>query len=146
MVERRTRYPKTGSSNLSYVRNTRKNIEFFRSKKKNVVLTRCRCVHPPKCIRTPKNDHIRTFKIRPVVHVRVRWIIETRKYPACTLISKGWVARLCCSWLSFERSSHWDNKVYKIQNTKNRYNGIVRLDRKVSSKTQGHCVSEQVSQ
>ena len=33
----------------------------------------------------------------PVVHVRVRWIMETLKHPACTL---GWVARLCCSWLS----------------------------------------------
>ena len=33
----------------------------------------------------------------PVVHVRVRRIIETLKHPACTV---GWVARLCCSWLS----------------------------------------------
>ena len=33
----------------------------------------------------------------PVVHVRVRWIMGTLKYPACTL---GWVARLCCSSLS----------------------------------------------
>ena len=33
----------------------------------------------------------------PVGHVRVRWIMETLKYQACTV---GWVARLCCSWLS----------------------------------------------
>ena len=33
----------------------------------------------------------------PVVHVRVRWIIEALKYPACIA---GWVARLCLSWLS----------------------------------------------
>ena len=33
----------------------------------------------------------------PVVHVRVRWIMETLKHPACTV---GWVARLCRSLLS----------------------------------------------
>ena len=33
----------------------------------------------------------------PVVHVRVRWIMEPLKHPACTV---GWVARLCRSWLS----------------------------------------------
>ena len=33
----------------------------------------------------------------PVVHVRVWWIIETLKHPACTV---SWVARLCRSWLS----------------------------------------------
>ena len=32
-----------------------------------------------------------------VVHVRVRWIMETLEHPACT---GGWVARLCRSWLS----------------------------------------------
>ena len=31
-----------------------------------------------------------------VVHVKVRWIMETLKYPAGTL---GWVTRLCRSWL-----------------------------------------------
>ena len=30
---------------------------------KNVVLTRCRCAQPPMCIRTHKNDHVRTLKI-----------------------------------------------------------------------------------
>ena len=54
----------------------------------------------------------------PVVHVRVRWIMETLKRPACTV---GWVARICRSWLSPGKSksnipcekSHWDNTVVK---------------------------------
>ena len=54
----------------------------------------------------------------PVVHVRVRWIMETLNHPACTV---GWVARLCRSWLSQGKSSpnflweksHWDNTVVK---------------------------------
>ena len=33
----------------------------------------------------------------PVVHVRVRWIMETLKHPART---QGWAAQLCRSWLS----------------------------------------------
>ena len=33
----------------------------------------------------------------PVVHVKVRWIMETREHPTCAI---GWVARLCRSWLS----------------------------------------------
>ena len=33
----------------------------------------------------------------PVVHVRVRWIMETLEHPTCTA---GWIARLCRSWLS----------------------------------------------
>ena len=54
----------------------------------------------------------------PVVHVRVRWIMETLKRPACTV---GWVARLCRSWPSpgegnpnfpWEKS-HRDNTVVK---------------------------------
>ena len=32
----------------------------------------------------------------PIVHARVRWIIETLKHPACTV---EWVAQLCRSWL-----------------------------------------------
>ena len=36
----------------------------------------------------------RTHVKNPVVHVRVRWIKETIKHPACTL---GWVAQLCRS-------------------------------------------------
>ena len=37
------------------------------------------------------------FGVGDVVHVRVRWIMETRKHPACTVRR---VARLCRSWLS----------------------------------------------
>ena len=53
----------------------------------------------------------------PVVHVRVRWIMETLKHPACTV---GWVPRL--SQLAFPgegspifpwEKSHWDNTVVK---------------------------------
>ena len=57
----------------------------------------------------------------PVVHVRVRWIMETLNYPACTV---AWVARPCRSWLSPAKEtrisqragneeSHWDNTVVK---------------------------------
>ena len=54
----------------------------------------------------------------PVVHVRVRWTMETLKHPARTL---GWVARLCCSLLTSGKAtrimpwekSHWDNTVVK---------------------------------
>ena len=33
----------------------------------------------------------------PVVHVKVRWVMETLEHPAYTV---GRVARLCCGWLS----------------------------------------------
>ena len=51
----------------------------------------------------------------PVVHVRVRWIMETLKHPACTV---GWVARFCHSWLSpgkATRISHGRNPIGTIQ-------------------------------
>ena len=38
----------------------------------------------------------------PLVHVRVRWIMETLKHPACTV---GWVARLCRSWFSTRKAT-----------------------------------------
>ena len=41
--------------------------------------------------------YIHAHDKKPVVRVRVRWIIETLKHPACTV---SWVARLCLSWLS----------------------------------------------
>ena len=53
----------------------------------------------------------------PVVHVRVWWIVEAVKYPACIV---GWVVRL--SQLAFPgesnvifpwEKSHWDNTVVK---------------------------------
>ena len=45
----------------------------------------------------------------PIVYVRVRWIMETLKHPACTV---GWVPRLCRSWFSTgkaDRISHRRN-------------------------------------
>ena len=51
----------------------------------------------------------------PVVHVRVRWIMETLKHPACTV---DWVARLCRSWLppgKAIRISHGRNPSGTIQ-------------------------------
>ena len=51
----------------------------------------------------------------PVVHVRVRWIMETLKCLECTV---GWVARLCRSWLSpgaATRISHGRNPFGVIQ-------------------------------
>ena len=67
--------------------------------------------------------YIRAHIKDPVVPVRVRWIIETLKHPACTV---GWVARLCRSWLSLEKAtriyhgkkSHWGNTVVKKQTNK----------------------------
>ena len=43
----------------------------------HVVLARCWCAPHPVCTRTHKN--VRTHVTYPVVHVRVRWIMETRK-------------------------------------------------------------------
>ena len=57
----------------------------------------------------------------PVVHVRVRWIMKTLKHPACPA---GWVARLCCSWLSpgkAARISHGRNPSGTIQLLKKKY-------------------------
>ena len=55
--------------------------EFFRVK--NVVPAR-----NPVCLRKHTNEQVLALKI-PVVHVRVRWIMETRNYPACTLLTEG---------------------------------------------------------
>ena len=50
-----------------------------------------------------------TLKTVSSIHVRVRWIMETLKHPACIV---GCVARLCRSLLSpgkATRISHWRN-------------------------------------
>ena len=52
---------------------------FFRVK--NVVLTRCRCI---PSVYTHTHEWSHTHGKDPVVHVRVRWITETWKDPACT--------------------------------------------------------------
>ena len=54
----------------------------------------------------------------PVVHVRVRWIIEILKHQPCAI---GWVTWLCCSWLSpgkatriaYGRNSNGTMQLYK---------------------------------
>ena len=86
-VERRSRGRKTRGSNPVCVRSTRTICEGF-SESKKFVLTRCRCTQPHVCIRTHKNDRSRTRVKDPVVLVRVRWIAETRKDPACTLYNE----------------------------------------------------------
>ena len=53
-----------------------------------------RCPYTPLC--AIACFYICVHVIDPVVHARVRWIMETLKRPACTL---GWVARLCRRWL-----------------------------------------------
>ena len=52
----------------------------------------------------------------PVVHVRVWWIMELLQHSACTV---GWVARLCCSWLS-------PGKATRIRHGRNP-NGTIQL-------------------
>ena len=59
-----------------------------------------------RCIRTAPSA-ITRIKIYahvkdPVVHVRLRWIMETLKHPACT---EGWLALLCRSWFSPGRTT-----------------------------------------
>ena len=67
----------------------------FFSQSQLSVHTLLRCLCTPPCAIACSNIcvHIKD----PVVHVRVQWIMETLKHPACTV---GWVAQLCCSWLT----------------------------------------------
>ena len=64
----------------------------------------------------------------PVVHVRVRWIMETLKHPACTV---GWVAQLYCSWLS-------SRKATQISQVKNPIGGNTVVKSKSKKKTIKH--------
>ena len=75
-----------------------------------------RCVHIPPCALA--RIYICVHVKDPVVHVRVRWIMETLKHPVCTV---GWVARLCRSWLSPGKAtgiSHGRNPRGTIQKKK----------------------------
>ena len=70
-------------------------------------------VHPPPCPIACINicAHVKD----PVVHVRVQWIRD--QHPAYTI---GWVARLCCNWLSPGKAtqiSHGRNPVGTVQLT-----------------------------
>ena len=85
------------------------------------------------CVRTPPSATTRinicAHVKDPVVHVRVRWIMETLKHTACTV---DWVARLCRSWLFPGKATrishvrnpsgaiHWSNKINKI------YSGLLQ--------------------
>ena len=69
-------------------------------------------VHPPCAIAC---INICAHVKDPEVHVRVWWIMETLKHPACTV---GWVAPLCRTWLSprkATRISHGRNPIGTIQ-------------------------------
>ena len=60
----------------------------------------------------------------PVVHVRVRWIMETLKRSTCRVI---WVARLCRSWLSPGKATrifHGRNPIGTIQLLKKIYKKV----------------------
>ena len=126
LVERRTRDPKTRGSNPACVRSTRKKCENFSESK----LLCCAdslsvCPNPRVCItRTHKKAHVCTLRIL-VVHVRVWWVVETRKDPAyaCTL-GVGSATLLQLAFLgesdpnvSYGINPHLDNKMYTIQNT-----------------------------
>ena len=71
LVERQNKHPMTRGS--IPVKST--TCEFFRVK--NVVMTRCRCAQPP-CICARIRMITYACTLNPVVHVRVRWITETR--------------------------------------------------------------------
>ena len=82
-----------------------KHHEFFPVK--TVVLIRCRCTCPTTCVCTQyalhKNGHVAHFKDH-VVHVRVRWITETRRYQAHALVGLGNAAFCgCCSLTQVRR-------------------------------------------
>ena len=90
---------------------------FFKSQLSVQTLLRV-SVHPRPC--AVACTYIWAHVKDPVVHVRVRWIMETLKHPACTV---GWVARLCRSWLSprkATRISHGRNPIGTIQLLKKR--------------------------
>ena len=84
------------------------------------------------CVRTPPHAiaciHICAHVKDPVVHVRVRWIMETLKYPACTLV---WAARLCRSWLSPEKAT-------RIPHGRNS-TGTIQLQKVTKKKKKGPC-------
>ena len=75
------------------------------------------CVRTPLCAYACINICARVKD--PIVHVRVRWIMETLKHPACTL---GWVARVCRSWFS-------PRKATRISHRRNP-NGTIQLLKK----------------
>ena len=66
------------------------------------------------CVQSHTLTSVRTLNI-PVVHARVRWIMERLKHPACAVC---WVARLCRGWLSpgkATRISYGKNPKWTLQ-------------------------------
>ena len=63
----------------------------------NVVLTRCRCTGPTLRVYTHAQEWSRMHIKNPVVHVRVWWIMETRKDPECTCRTGYRCSSGCCS-------------------------------------------------
>ena len=109
LVEQRTGTPPT------QVRFPGAATDFFSPKSQLSVQTLLRCPYTPRmqiaCINICA--HVKD----PVVHVRVRWNMETLKHPAYTV---GWVARLSRSWFSprgskATRISHVRNPVGTVQ-------------------------------
>ena len=70
-------------------------------------------VHP--CVQSHAFTSVHMLKMPLSMSLRVWWIMETLKHPACTV---GWVVPLCCSWLSTgkaTRISHGRNPFGTIQ-------------------------------
>ena len=93
LVECRTQDPKDPGSNPVTVRSTRNICEFFWVQ--NVVLTHCQCAQPNPCVYTHSQKWSCTHVKDPVVHVRIRWISETRRDSACALLTGGLM--YCCT-------------------------------------------------
>ena len=59
----------------------------------NIIITMDLVQHSARSSNTGshKNDHVvcTLYAKDPVVHIRVRWIMEARKDPACTLLTEG---------------------------------------------------------
>ena len=66
-------------------------------------------------VRTPP---VCTHVKDPVVHVRVRWIMQTLKHPACTA---GWVARLRRSCLSPGKATRFRHGIPKRKHAAAQY-------------------------
>ena len=80
------------------------------------VQTLLRCPHIPCAI---ARFNIRAHVKDPVVHVRVRWIMETPKHPACSVsleawLRRGWHSAGKATWISHGRNPNGTIQLYKI--------------------------------
>ena len=84
LVERRTQHSMTSLIRVRTPSGAQeKCVHFFQSK-----MLCCQCAQLP-CVYKARIRIILTHVEDPVVHVRVRWITETRKDPACSLRTEG---------------------------------------------------------